>query len=108
MHLYYGARDPVRDFYFGPELQAWQAEGRLAGLHTTFSRTPGGGGHVQEVLRRDAGRVHDLLAHGAIVRVCGSRAMAQGVAKVLDDILGSLGLSVAQLKQRERYAEDLF
>jgi len=108
MHLYYGARDPARDFYFGRELHAWQAEGRLAGLHTTFSRAPNGGGYVQEALRRDAAQVRDLLARGAIVRVCGSRPMARGVAQVLDDILGSLGQSVAQLKQRERYAEDLF
>ena len=108
MHLYYGARDPARDFYFGPELQAWRAEGRLAELHTTFSRVPDGGGHVQEALRRDAARVGHLLAQGAIVRVCGSRPMAEGVAQVLDEIMQGLGLSVARLKQRERYAEDLF
>ncbi len=108
MHLYYGTRDPARDFYFGEELQAWQAEGRLADLHTTFSRTPDGGGYVQDSLRRDAARVRDLLARGAVVRVCGSRPMAQGVAQVLDEILDGLGLSVARLKQRERYAEDLF
>ena len=62
MHLYYGTRDPARDFYFGEELQAWQVEGRLADLHTTFSRTPDGGGYVQEALRRDAAQVRDLLA----------------------------------------------
>src|SRR5574337_76216 len=108
MHLYYGARDPARDFYFGQELQQWQAEGRLADLHTAFSRTPGGGGYVQEALRRDTKHVRDLLARGAVVRVCGSRPMAHGVVQVLNDILGGLGLSVTQLKQRERYAEDLF
>ena len=108
MHLYYGARDPARDLYFGQELQAWQSEGRLSGLHTTFSRIPDGGGYVQEALRRDGARVRDLVANGAIVRVCGGRAMAQGVAQALNDILASLGLSVDQLKKRERYAEDLF
>lgn len=108
MHLYYGARDPARDLYFGKELQTWQAEGRLSGLHTTFSRIPDGGGYVQEALRRDKSRVRDLVANGAIVRVCGSRAMAQGVAQALNDILANLGLNVEQLKKRERYAEDLF
>ena len=34
--------------------------------------------------------------------------MAEGVAQVLDEIMQGLGLSVARLKQRERYAEDLF
>lgn len=107
MHLYYGARDPARDYYFGAELQAWQAEGRLAGLHTTFSRTPGGG-YVQDLLQRDAAQVRDLLAQGAIVRVCGSRPMAEGVAQVLDALLAPLGHSLAQLKAKGRYAEDLF
>ncbi|WP_312301824.1 PepSY domain-containing protein [Diaphorobacter nitroreducens] len=107
MHLYYGARHPERDFYFGTELQSWQADGRLAGLHTTFSRTPGGG-YVQEILRRDATQVLALIAQGALVRVCGSRAMAQGVAQVLDALLGPQGQSLAQLKEQGRYAEDLF
>lgn len=108
MHLYYGARDPARDLYFGKELQTWQTEGRLSGLHTTFSRIPDGGGYVQEALRRDAARVRDLISSGAIVRVCGSRAMAHGVAQALNEILSNLGLNVEQLKKRERYAEDLF
>lgn len=107
MHLYYGARHPERDFYFGTELPSWQADGRLAGLHTTFSRTPGGG-YVQEILRRDATQVLALIAQGALVRVCGSRAMAQGVAQVLDALLGPQGQSLAQLKEQGRYAEDLF
>lgn len=107
MHLYYGARHRERDFYFGTELETWRAEGRLAGLQTTFSRQPGGG-HVQEVLRRDAARVRTLLAQGAIVRVCGSRPMAQGVGEVLESLLAPLGQNLAQLKAQGRYAEDLF
>ncbi|MGE4331282.1 PepSY domain-containing protein [Diaphorobacter sp.] len=106
MHLYYGARDPARDFYFGTELQDWQADGRLAGLHTTFSRLPDGGGYVQQALQRDAAQLRDLLAQGALVRVCGSRPMAQGVAQVLQSLLSPPGL--AQLKAQGRYAEDLF
>ncbi|MGD9773428.1 PepSY domain-containing protein [Diaphorobacter sp.] len=106
MHLYYGARGPARDFYFGTELQDWQADGRLAGLHTTFSRLPDGGGYVQQALQRDAAQLRDLLAQGALVRVCGSRPMAQGVAQVLQSLLSPPGL--AQLKAQGRYAEDLF
>lgn len=106
MHLYYGARDPARDYYFGTELKDWQAEGRLAGLHSTFSRTTDGGGYVQQALKRDAAQVRALLAQGALVRVCGSRPMARGVAQVLESLLSSPGL--AQLKAQGRYAEDLF
>ena len=108
MHLYFGGRDPAQDFYFGPEIQHWLGEGRLANLQAVFSRVPDGGGYVQDALRRDAERVRSLLAHGAIVRVCGSRAMARGVAETLDVVLAPLQLSVAKLKAKERYAEDVF
>ena len=69
---------------------------------------PDGGGYVQDALRKDAERLRSMVEHGAIVRVCGSRAMAQGVAEVMDAVLAPLQLSVAQLKARERYAEDIF
>ena len=108
MHLYFGGRDPAQDFYFGPEIQRWLGEGRLASVQTVFSRIPEGGGYVQDALRRDAERVRALLAQGALVRVCGSRAMAKGVAEALDAILAPLHLNVAQLKAKERYAEDVF
>ena len=108
MHLFFGGRDPARDFYFGPEIQRWLEEGRLATLRTAFSRVPDGGGYVQDALRRDAERVRALVAQGAIVRVCGSRAMAQGVAETLDAVPAPLQLSASALKAKERYAEDVF
>ena len=108
MHLYFGGRDPAQDFYFGPEIERWLGEGRLASLRTVFSRVPQGGGYVQDALRRDAERVRLWVSQGAIVRVCGSRAMAKGVADALDAVLAPLQLSVAQLKAKERYAEDVF
>ena len=108
MHLYFGGRDPARDFYFGPEIQRWLGEGRLATLQTVFSRVPDGGGYVQDALRRNTERLRGLVEQGAIVRVCGSRAMARGVAEALDAVLAPLHLSVSQLKAKERYAEDVF
>lgn len=107
MHLYFGGRDPAQDFYFGPEIQRWLIEGRLATLQTVFSRVPDGG-YVQDALRRDAEHLRDWVTQGAIVRVCGGRAMAQGVAETLDVVLAPLQLSVAKLKAKERYAEDVF
>ena len=108
MHLYFGARDPARDFYFRPEIEGWLREGRLASLKTAFSRIAGGGGYVQDELRRDAARVRELVAKGAVLRVCGSRPMARGVREALDAILGAIGLSVRQLKTAGRYVEDVF
>jgi sulfite reductase (NADPH) flavoprotein alpha-component len=108
MHLYFGGRDPARDFYFGPEIEQWLGEGRVTEVQTAFSRVPAGGGYVQDVLRRDAERLRGLVAEGAIVRVCGGRAMAQGVTEALDALLAPISLSVQQLKAQERYAEDIF
>ncbi len=108
MHLYYGARDPALDYYFEADLQRWLQEQRLASLNTSFSRTPQGGGYVQEALQRDAPRLRELISKGAIVRVCGSQTMARGVAQALDAILATMGLSVQQLKAHGRYAEDTF
>ena len=108
MHLYFGGRDPAQDFYFGPEIERWLGERRLASVQTVFSRVPQGGGYVQDALRRDTERVRDLVTQGALVRICGSRAMAKGVGEALDAILAPLQLSVATLKQKERYAEDVF
>jgi len=95
MHLWFGARDPARDYYFRPEIERWQAEGRVASVRTAFSRVPDGGGYVQDALRRDAGRVRELVSRGALVRVCGSRPMAHDVAEILNQILSALRLSVA-------------
>jgi sulfite reductase (NADPH) flavoprotein alpha-component len=108
MHLYFGGRDPARDFFFGPEIQRWLGEGRLATLQTVFSRVPAGGGYVQDALRRDAEHLRDWVTQGAIVRVCGGRAMAQGVTEALDAVLAPVQMSVSQLKAKERYAEDIF
>jgi sulfite reductase (NADPH) flavoprotein alpha-component len=63
---------------------------------------------VQDALRRNAERLRGLVAQGAIVRVCGSRAMARDVVQTLDALLAPLQLSVSQLKAKERYAEDVF
>ena len=108
LHLYFGGRDPAQDFYFGPEIERWIGEGRVAKVQTAFSRVPDGGGYVQDALRRDAERVRELVKKGAIVRLCGSRAMAHDVAQALDAILAPLHLSVSQLNAKERYAEDVF
>lgn len=108
MHLYYGVRDPGLDYFFGPEIEQWLQDQRLSSLRTSFSRVPDGGGYVQDALRRDAGRLRQLVADGAVVRVCGSRPMTQGVVQALDGILNGISLSVQQLKARGRYAEDTF
>ena len=108
MHLYFGGRDPARDYYFAAEIQQWLGEGRLTRVHTAFSRVPDGGGYVQDAVRRDGVQLRKLVSQGAIVRVCGGRTMAHSVSAVLDDILAPIQMSVSQLKALARYAEDIF
>jgi sulfite reductase (NADPH) flavoprotein alpha-component len=107
MHLYFGARHPDSDLLYGEELPGWQADGRLASVITTFSRTTARD-HVQDALRRDGERVARLIAQGAQVMVCGGRQMAAGVAAALADILMPQGLTPAGLKAEGRYAEDVY
>lgn len=108
MHLFFGGRDPARDYYFGDDIERWRAQGQVNSVQTAFSRVSGGGGYVQDALRRHAEHLRELLAGGAIVRVCGSHAMAHGVAEALDAVLAPLRLTVQQLEAQQRYAEDLF
>lgn len=108
MFLYFGARNPDQDFYFGTVIRRWLNEGRLSALCTAFSRVKGGGGYVQDALRRDADHLRSLVSKGAVLRVCGSRPMATGVVEALNEILAPLTLSVHQLRERGRYAEDVF
>src|SRR5690606_24891867 len=103
-----GARRLVEDINFGTALRHWLEEGRLSALPTAFSRIKDGGGYVQDALRRGAERLRVLVAKGAVVRICGSRPMAAGVAVALDDFMIPLGLDVRRLRERGRYAEDVF
>jgi sulfite reductase (NADPH) flavoprotein alpha-component len=107
VHLFYGMRHPDSDFLYGEDLALWRAEGRLAGLTTAVSR--GARPHyVQDALRAEAAQVAEAIRKGARVMVCGGRDMAQGVACALEDILAPTGLTPAMLKERGRYAEDVY
>jgi len=107
MHLYFGARNPSSDLLYGEEMQAWQAEGRLASVTTAFSRTAARA-YVQDALRGDTARLVHLLQDGAQVLVCGGRDMAAGVKTALAEILAPHDLTPAMLKAEGRYAEDVY
>lgn len=107
MHLYFGARHPDSDLFYGEELRDWQADGRLASVTMAFSRTSARV-YVQDVLRADAAKISRLIGEGAQVLVCGGRNMAAGVADALADILAPAGLTLALLKAEGRYVEDTY
>jgi sulfite reductase (NADPH) flavoprotein alpha-component len=107
MHLYFGARHPDSDLFYGEELRDWQTDGRLASVTTAFSRTSARA-YVQDVLRADTAKISRLIGEGAQVLVCGGRNMAAGVADALADILAPAGLTLAMLKAEGRYVEDTY
>ncbi len=107
MHLFFGARHPDSDLFYGEEIGEWQAAGRLASVTTAFSRIEARS-WVQDALREDADRIKGLIQDGAQVLVCGGRDMAKGVALALADILHPTGLTLAMLKAEGRYAEDAY
>ena len=107
MYLYWGGRDPASDFLYEPELSEYLADGRLTGLHAAFSRVKDGG-YVQDKVLGDATQLRELIERRAQVLVCGSRGMAVGIAKALDEILAPLNLDVQKLRALGRYREDVF
>ncbi|CAI07921.1 putative Oxidoreductase, FAD-binding [Aromatoleum aromaticum EbN1] len=107
MYLYWGGRDPASDFLYEPELNQYLADGRLTQLHAAFSRVQDGA-YVQERIVDDATQMRQLIESGAQVLVCGSRAMANSIIKVLDEILAPLNLDVSTLKMQGRFREDVF
>jgi sulfite reductase (NADPH) flavoprotein alpha-component len=107
IHLWYGARHPEADFYYGAELSDWRNDDSLRGLHMAFSRH-GPKIYVQDALRQDADGLRQLMASEAKIMVCGGRDMALGVRDALSDVLAPLGLTAAQLKLQGRYFEDVY
>jgi sulfite reductase (NADPH) flavoprotein alpha-component len=107
MYLSWGGRDPASDFLYEPELNQYLADGRLTQLHAAFSRVQGGA-YVQDRVGDDAAQLRALIESGAQVLVCGSRAMANSIIIVLDEILAPLNLNVSMLRAQGRFREDVF
>lgn len=107
VHLWFGARHPDTDLFYGKELGEWSDQGRLSGLTTAFSRS-GKRIYVQDALRQDGDILRELISIGARIMVCGGRDMAHGVQAALGDILAPIGLTAAGLKSEGRYAEDVY
>ncbi len=105
--LLFGERQRQRDFYYADELQDALAAGRLERLDLAFSRDGKGPRYVQHLLDEHAQRLHDWIARGAAIRVCGSlEGMASGVDAALRRALGNP--SVDALLESGRYRRDVY
>jgi sulfite reductase (NADPH) flavoprotein alpha-component len=96
------------DYFFGPDIQRWLAEGRLASLHTAFSRVPDGGGYVQDALRRDAEHLRGAWRKVPWCVCAVAAPWHKAWPRRLTQCWHPLHLSVSQLKAKDRYAEDVF
>jgi len=104
--LIFGERQAAHDAHLREHLEAWQAQGLIAHLDWAFSRdTPPR--HVQDALAAELPRLHDWLARGAALYVCGSRqGMAASIDTLLRETLGEARLQ--RLQEAGRYRRDVY
>ena len=107
MHLYWGGRSPEADYLYRNSLTACLSDHRLASQTTAFSRAAEHL-YVQDKLAQDPETIRALVAAGAQFLICGSKDMAAGVAKAIDQIIAPLGDSIDHLRAKGRYLEDVY
>ncbi|KAK4235289.1 cytochrome P450 [Achaetomium macrosporum] len=117
--LFFGCRGPQLDDLYRAEFDAWQRDG-VVDVRRAFSRAvedteeAKGCKHVQDRLWLDREEVRRLWDAGARLYVCGSRAVGEGVKKVVGRILLGEAATEADVAQwfegvrNERYASDVF
>ncbi|KAI0676431.1 fatty acid hydroxylase [Trametes maxima] len=117
--LFFGCRSPAEDFlYSDSDLKEWAALG-IVDVRPAFSRAPeqsSGCKYVQDRAWHDRAAIRQAYDHqNAKFFTCGSGKMAQGVKKVLTDIIqearGCSDDEAARLFERAiqgRYATDIF
>ena len=105
--LLFGERSADRDFFFGDELLAWQAQGFIHRLDLAFSRDQEQRIYVQHKLEQAADPLREWVDEGAAIYVCGSLAgMAPAVDAVLRAVLG--GAEVEAMLANGRYRRDVY
>jgi cytochrome P450/NADPH-cytochrome P450 reductase len=99
--LFFGCRHPEQDHIYEEELRAFERAG-IVRLFTAFSRWPPcPKTYVQDLIRRHADAVWDLLDAGAIVYVCGDASgMAPDVRRTFEEICAArTGAADARARQ---------
>lgn len=105
--LLLGERSAEHDALFDNELNAWLGNGHLARLERVFSRAGEAHTYVQERLAAQHALLHQWLARGASIYVCGSLAgVGRGVDTTLRNLLGNP--AVDELLDSGRYRRDLY
>lgn len=106
--LIFGCREPGRDDLYAHELAAWEALGAVQ-VRSAYSRASGdaraaGCRYVQDRVRLDSEVIRSLWNKGARIYVCGARAMAEGVRKACEEVLGD---QLVDSEGEERYVAEI-
>lgn len=105
--LFWGGRHSQADALYAEEIQQWLLEKKLTRFIPAWSQMDKRE-YVQDKIRQHHLFLSQQLKAGAVIMVCGSLAMAKAVQQEFEQISQHLGLSVAQLKQQQRYLEDVY
>ncbi|HEY0599942.1 sulfite reductase subunit alpha, partial [Brevundimonas sp.] len=105
--LMFGERTSACDAFLDAELQAALASGVLTRLDRAFSRDPGDGRYVQDLVVQHTDEIAAWVDRGAVILVCGSlEGMSQGVHAALETALGADHL--LELAETGRYRRDVY
>ncbi|MGF6416692.1 sulfite reductase (NADPH) flavoprotein alpha-component [Stenotrophomonas sp. AN71] len=91
VRLVFGEKHRAHDYLYREQLQAWQARGALAGLHTAFSRDGADKVYVQHVLLQRADDVRGVLSRGGHLYLCGNKRHLEGAVRGAIDAIGGEG-----------------
>lgn len=115
--LFYGCRSRDQDDLYRQEMDEFEETG-VVSVRRAFSRPSEGGTgkkyYVGDRLWDDREEVRKLWESGAKVYVCGSRAMGDGVKKVMGRVVLGEGVGEEEVKvwfegvRNLRYAVDVF
>jgi len=105
--LMFGERTSAHDAFLDDELRAALASGALTRLDRAFSRDPGDGRYVQNLILQNTDELAAWVDRGAVLLVCGSlEGMSQGVHAALETVLGADRLLA--LTETGRYRRDVY
>ncbi len=105
--LMFGERTSAHDAFLDSELRAALAAGVLTRLDRVFSRDPGDGRYVQDLITQNTDELAAWVDRGAAILVCGSlEGMSKGVHEALETALGAETL--LSLTGSGRYRRDVY
>jgi sulfite reductase (NADPH) flavoprotein alpha-component len=105
--LMFGERTSAHDAFLDEELRTALRSGVLTRLDRAFSRDPGDGRYVQDLIVQNTDELVSWVNRGAAILVCGSlEGMSQGVHAALGTALGADRL--LELTETGRYRRDVY